>query len=547
MMKLRMLLMLAAGMSILVLATCSKSDGAGGTSGSPTKDFGGSFVDAGASAADIVSAQREVVNVGIEADVADFNPWSFNGVGANQALWGLYQCFGYYIDQTYYPVLMERYKFSEDGMSLDCELYEYIRDWEGNPITADDVLFSWNKLGEVLSEFGPLVRELVKTGEYSFTFHFSRPLYVGEFENIIKTFIVSKTAFENSRDAMHTTPVGTGPYKLTKYTSGYMFTYEKVDSYWQTDKSLVYPRDMANVNTINYYVITESSQRTIALERGMIDICGSISSSALAEFDRKNGYRICGVPDNLSMSLFGNCDASSPCSDVNLRIAICYAISNHAILESVYGGMGSALYELTPAWAIGYNEAWDDEDNYYRYNPEEAAQYLAQSSYAGQTLKIICAADERSVITAQLVQNFLGQIGVKSDVSSYESTVFKQYIQNPAKWDIQLSNTPTTSGYYVQAVYSSFAKNRWSWGGSLNFVFDERLQELLDLCMPARDASEGGVSGAQQLEALHRYIIENCYAMGMVNIMIGYVVPDWLKAVTLSYRKTIIPGGCVYD
>jgi len=489
----------------------------------------------------ISNVQRDVINVGIAADITDFNPWSFTGAGANHAIWGIYQPLGHYIDGTYYPVLMKEYTFSDDGMTMDGELFDYIHDWEGNHLTADDVLFSWGKICEAYPENTQLVEEVVKTGDYSFTFVFARPLFVGEFDNLLRSnFFISKAAFENSEDDMHTTPVGTGPYKLTKYTSGYMFTYEKVSDYWQTDESLIHPRDMANVDTINWYVITESAQRTIALEQGTIDMCSSISSDDLDTFDGKNGYWIYGVPDNLSMNLYLNCGDSSACSDLNLRLAICYAISNPSVLDSVYGGKGTVMHEHAPNWAVGYNEAWEEEDNYYQYSPEKAAEYLAQSGYDGQKLTIICTTDEISVNTAQMVQNFLLQLGVDTEVTSYESTVYSQYIKEANMWDLMLGTAPT-SVYYVQAMYSSFSKERYAWGGGKNFVMDDQLQELLDTCMIS------ATSTAENLEALHRHIIDNCYVMGIVNHQVYSVLPDWVSDVTLSVRKTIIPGGCVYE
>jgi ABC-type transport system substrate-binding protein len=339
---------------------------------------------------------------------------------------------------------------------------------------------------------------------------------------------------------MHAHPVGTGPYKMTKYTSGYMFTYEKVEDYWQTDKSLIHPRDMSNVNTINYYILPESMQRTVALEQGLIDMCGTISGADLAKFDGKNGFKLYGVPNDLSSTLFPNCDVSSPCNDINLRLAIYYAISNQAILESVYNGVGAVNYEMSPTWAVGYNMAWNNEDNYFHYNPETATKYLSKSSYNGQTLKIFCTTDEETVGTAQLVQNFLAQIGIKTTINAYEGTVFKQYILDRTLWDIHIDNTATNT-YYIQAVNGDYTESKWpAWKGSVNFIFDNKLQDLLRLCMTAQ------TSTAENLEILHQYVIGNAYGMTMVNPIMNNVVRDGVKELALSFKKTIIPGGCIY-
>jgi len=533
----RMSSLLLALAMLLSLAACGGSDGDASASTSASQSASSSAEASGTA----TGVQQDVVNVGIEADISDFNPWTFTGVGANQSIWGLYQPLGHYIDETYYPALMKTYSFSDDGLTMDGELYDYIYDWEGNHFTADDVLFSWEKICEAYPENTQLVESVVKTGEYSFSFVFARALFVGEFDNLLRSnFYVTQAAFENSEDDMHTTPVGTGHYKLTQYTSGYSFTYEKVDDFWQTDEEQIYARDMANVDTINWYVITESAQRTIALEQGTIDICSSISGDDLDKFDGKNGYQLASVPDNLSMNMFLNCDDSSLCSDLNLRLAICYAISNAAILDSVYGGKGTVMYDHAPTWATGYNTAWEQEDNYYHYDAETAAAYLAESGYNGETLTIICTVNETSVNTAQMIQNFLLQIGVKAEISSYESTVYSQYIKEPGMWDLMVG-TSATSVYYVQAIYSSFSQERYSWGGGKNFVMDDQLQELISLCMVSDTSTQ------ENIDALHAHLIENCYVMGLVNQESYSVIPDWITELTLSARKTIIPGGCTYE
>jgi ABC-type transport system substrate-binding protein len=298
---------------------------------------------------------------------------------------------------------------------------------------------------------------------------------------------------------------------------------------------------MANVNTINWYVITESVQRTIALEQGTIDMCGSISADDLVNFEGKDGYQVGGSPDLLSMTLFPNCDDSSLGNDLNLRLAIFYAISSQAILDGVYGGKGTVLFEHTPDWVVDYNKAWETEDNYYHYNPEKAKEYLEASKYDGRTLKLICGADAKSTNTAQLVQNFLLQIGINTEVLSYEGTVFNEYVQDPGQWDIMLKNTNAAAGYFVQASHSTFSAIRYLWGGSENFIFDDKLQELIVTAYSVDTFTP------ESVEALHRQFIDNAYVMGLVNFDSYFVVPDWVTGVTLSSRHSIMPGGCVYE
>jgi ABC-type transport system substrate-binding protein len=503
-----------------------------------------------ASPAGTESVERDVVNIGIGTDISSFAPWqqSRSSGGWADAIHGIYQglvSYEYDItnpgqDETYAPQIMKSFKMADDGLSMDCEIYDYITDSAGNHITMDDVLFSYEKAIEVNPSWTHTIKNIIKTGDYTFTMEFGRLLMANDFPPIMRAEIVSKKAYEESPDGMKTTPVGTGPYTLTARTEGYSFTYTKREDFWQTDDSQKSPRDFANVKTINWYVISESAQRTIALEQGTIDICASISEVDLDKFDGKGGYWTYKFPSMNSMVMYPNCNTGKPTSDLNLRLAICYAINNQAIASSVYGGQAVPLYEAAADWTVGYNKAWDSEDNYYHYDIDKAKEYLGKSSYNGEKLVIICQSDEKSVNTAQLLQNFLLQIGIQTDVQSYEGAVFTQYIENPDIWDLMVRTLAAGGGYYSIALQTPVDRDKYSWGGTMNFYYDDALQNLL-LGAQVTPLDQGAV------DALHRYVVDECLVMGFVNIQSSIVVPDDMTGVVLSSRNTIMPGACTYS
>lgn len=493
------------------------------------------------SASELTSAQKDVINVGISTDVANFNPWSFSGAGANQALMSLYQPLVHHENGEYFSAIAKSdFVVAEDGMSADFELFDNIYDSAGNHITVDDVIFSIAKASEVRPQYARLITEVEKTGDYTCTFHFSAPLALGDLDSFVRIFIVSEKAYNDSPDEMATTPVGTGHYKMTSYTSGYSMTYERVEDYWQTDMNEICVRDLANVNTINFYVLSESTQRTMALKDGTIDMCMSISAEDLPQFDDQNGCQLASIESNETITLFCNNDADSPCSDLNLRLAISYAVNGEAILQGVFNGDGVVCHEFTPSYASGYNPTWDTEDNYYTYNAEKAAEYLAQSGYNNESLVIICDADEGRKTAAQLVQNFLGQIGIKSSIETYEQSVFEEYIQDPALWDIMIDDTQYNI-YYVEGIFGNFSSSRFASGGGINFIFDDELQDILNICMDLNQYSQ------ENIDLLHQCLIDNCYVKSLATGVDQYVVPEEMTGVALNYRGFILPGACTYS
>jgi hypothetical protein len=81
---------------------------------------------------------------------------------------------------------------------------------------------------------------------------------------------------------------------------------------------------------------------------------------------------------------------------------------------------------------------------------------------------------------------------------------------------------------------------RFSWGGTLNFIKDDKLQQLIQAAMLQSSHSNATV------DALHQYMVENAYGMGTVNFYNNYIVPKGCNSVELSYKKAIMPGACTY-
>ena len=493
-----------------------------------------------AAAAKAMTVQREVLNVGIPKDVSNFNPWSYSGPGANQALMSLYQPLIHHESGSYYPAIAERYEMAEDSTSCTFYLFKNIKDSAGNHITADDVIFSFKKCSETRPQYAKLIPEYTKVDDYTVIFHFSHALELNDFDSFVRIFVVSEKAFNESPDGMATTPVGTGPYKMTSYTSGYSMTYEKVEDYWQTDLDVMCTRDMANVDTINFYVISEEAQRTMALEGGTIDICMSVGAEDLAKFDGQNGYEIAKIAGNETITLFPNCDPGSPCSDLNLRLAICYAINNASIEQAAYKGNGIVCHDLTPNYAGGYNLDWDKEANYYDYDVAKAKEYLSKSSYNNEELIIITDAGETNKLVAQVVLGFLNQIGVRAKIEAYEATVYEQYIQDATKWDIMV-DVAQFNTFYVEGVFSNYDNSRYASGGGINFVYDDELQTLLHTCMDLSQHTQ------ENIDKLHDHLIANCYVMGMAAGIDQFVVTDDMNGYSLNFRGFLLPGGCTYS
>jgi ABC-type transport system substrate-binding protein len=208
-----------------------------------------------------VGGIRDVINVGLNADPGDLSPWAPVSTGRSDTEEMLYQALATNVNGEPESLLYKEYILSADEKYVDVFLYDYIHDSAGNPLKASDVVFSFDKAKATGNVRAISISDKAEVlDEYSVRFYLNKTLFVGELPGLLTQFyIVTRAAYEASPDGMATNPVGTGPYKVTKYTSGYMLTFEKVPDYWQTNDALTPARAKTNVKTINYYIIDRKS------------------------------------------------------------------------------------------------------------------------------------------------------------------------------------------------------------------------------------------------------------------------------------------------
>lgn len=488
--------------------------------------------------------QKDVINVGIQADLGELSPFGPSNTGRKDALNCFYQPLAHTINGEIVGVLFHDYEIggTTDKPYLDMFLYDYIYDAAGNHLTANDIKFCLDK-GKELGNLPDLyaVESAEVVDEYTIRFNFATELYINDINNVFDNLlIVTQAAYEASPDGMATNPVTTAHYQVVDYTPGYCLNVAKNENYWQTDESLISERDKANVDTINYYILTEPSQMSLALENGSIDMSWSVATDDIDHFTSTDDYWLFQSTDNLCDLLDFNCSEGRATADVNLRTALYYAINQEAIIEAIYGGAAFRMYDCAAMKCPDAQESWATEDNYYQYSVEKAKEYLEAwgGDPASLNLEILCLNDAAQANEAQLIQGFFSAIGVTSTITSYDSAQFNTAMDN-GDWDALLFLN-ASAAYAPNLWKNIMAAENYSWGGTRNFVYDDKLQELIKTARSLSGHSEESVQEA------HEYIIENAYAYGVCNFKCNYVVTSDCSSVVCSFKGAVLPGACTY-
>lgn len=488
--------------------------------------------------------QRENVNVGIEADPADLSPFGPATTGRTAVMDAIYETLGYIgNDGEFVGVLAKDYELAEDESTLTFHLYDYIKDTAGNPITASDVVFSYNSKAEAGNLFNiAFIKDVEAVDDYTVQFNLNPPLNVTNIANLVNNlYVVSEKSYNDSADGMVTGGVvSTAHYTVKDYEGGYLLTLEKNDDYWQTDE-LTAPRSKANVGTINYYVLTESNQRTMALESKTIDMCWSIANADLPKFEdggeQSEDYWVYEYSDNLSNVLIFNASEDHLTNNASLRKAIGYAMDNEMIAQGVYNGHGAANFDFARTNTVGINESWKDQDDFYQYDIEKATELTKEAGYNGEALTLLTNTDQKSVDMAALIQGFAAQAGITIEINSVDSANVNTYFADASQWDIYLTNS--AAEIYCVQPWVRHLDNRAS-GTTTGFLKDDELQSLLE------DASNMSTSNQDTIDACHNYIVDNAIIYGIGNPYLSFVVPEDCSDVVLGYKVEILPGACTY-
>ncbi len=148
---------------------------------------------------------------------------------------------------TQYGLLADSVSHPDDFSSVTYRLNPAAKWHDGDPVTVDDVIFSFNAFKTNHPMYAAYYQHVTKaeqTGERDITFTFDAPgnrelpQIVGELEVLPKHWFEGTDKSGKKRDVANTTreqPLGSGPYRIKEFEPGRSIVYERVKDYWGKD------------------------------------------------------------------------------------------------------------------------------------------------------------------------------------------------------------------------------------------------------------------------------------------------------------------------
>ncbi|MCD8129785.1 MAG: ABC transporter substrate-binding protein [Lachnospiraceae bacterium] len=542
--------MLAGGVALGsagLLAACgsssSETSSESSSSASSSSDTGSSSEASTAASSDDVTT----LYFGCKSDPKTFGPWDGGGGGRNMTNMAVYETMAYMLEGgSFSYCIMKDYTNPSDGV-YDITIYDYVSDSDGNPITADDVVFSFEKCAEEgnWATYTAAMASITKIGDYEVEIVMSneRPdSFSGLLENVM---IVSQAAYEGSADNMSSWPIGTGSYVLEEYVGGAYMTYTVNDNYWQTDESLVAYQSRHNVPRYTVEFISETAQHSISLETGELDCTNGCDAADYVNFINddgtpKDGYDYIESEKAGFTALAFNCGEGNVCSDVNLRKAIAYAIDTEAMTYAAYGSAGVAQTSFSQTQHFDYTEEFTPEDGYFEYSEETAKSYLDQSGYNGEEIVLYAQNDTEVTTMCELIRVYCEAVGINVKVETFDTTLYNSYLyaEDP-EWDMTFCFCE--GGDYTYTALA-WALDMGYFTGDVNIcqIYDETLQELFDI------ATTVSTFSVENTKAFLDYVNEECYMVAMAGHTQD-IIWNTNTIGTMGTTKTQfdpVPGAC---
>lgn len=271
---------------------------------------------------------------------AGFNP--YNG-HPNAGVQGLVYETLYFVnvnDGSFTPMLATSYQWNSDNTQVTFTIRQNVKWNDGQPFTADDVVFTFNTMKQYPAADGLGVWSFLKdvsapdANTVVMTFQKAYPPVLVNIAG--KVYIIPKHIFASAGDPtkyLTDKPVGTGPFTLTRYQPD-LAVYDKNASYWQASN--------VKVDEIRFPEYKDNATLQLALPKGDVDWAGYFSPTLQQDFvakdpahnhifmDAINLYSIC---VNQKDSLVGG-QAGLP-----IRLALSTALDRSAIAAQATAGL----------------------------------------------------------------------------------------------------------------------------------------------------------------------------------------------------------------
>jgi peptide/nickel transport system substrate-binding protein len=330
-----------------------------------------------------------------------------------------------------------------DDVTLEVQLRQGVLFHDGEEMTADDVVYTFNRIiQENAIEYpephtsprkgliAPL-ESVEKIDDLTVRLHFSGP-WPPALQLLVHQQIVPQHYLERvGTEGLVNQPIGAGPFRFVEAGSGLEeIVLERFDDYYGGAPTLE-PAGPACVDRVIFRVIPEASTRVAALLAGEVDIIQAVPPDLIATLEGNAGIQVKTAPGTQPKWLELNVN-QPPFDDQRVRQALNYAIDKELIIDAIYNGRAVAL----PGPLSPFNNFVNQSLAPYPYDPEQALALLGEAGWtdsdgdgvldrAGEPFAFTIDTLEEWRNLAEAVAAQFQEIGLDANVRFWEYSVIQ--------------------------------------------------------------------------------------------------------------------------
>ena len=313
------------------------------------------------------------------------------------------------------PSLAESWALSADQKIYEFKLREGLKFHNGDPFTAEDVKFSFDRAKTKLLH--QKVKEVAVIDPYRVRFVLHEPwpdfmTFYGTFASGAGWIVPKKYLEAVGPEGFKKHPIGLGPYKFVSSEPGIDLVMEAYEGYW---------RKMPAVKRLVYKSVPEATTRLAMLKRGEVDLAYLLDAPMAEDVKRDPRLKLVfsGGIATYYLDFLDMWDPKSPWADRRVRLAANYAINRQELSQAETLGASPPTGNIVPKT---FEFALPIEP--YPYDPAKAKQLLAEAGYPNGFDAGDLYPWPPYFSAGESITNYLQAVGIKTRLRTMERAAF---------------------------------------------------------------------------------------------------------------------------
>jgi peptide/nickel transport system substrate-binding protein len=388
------------------------------------------------------------------------------------------------------PWLAESHKISSDGLTYTFTLRKGSKFHDGSEVTADDVVYSAERILAIKKGASGLLSTLIDSGSvnaldrYTVEFKLKKPAAI--FLSIVPEIYIVNSKLLNLHEKdgdlgaawLNSNDAGSGSFEVDQYDPSVGWTGKRFEDHF-------YGWGDNPIDGVQFLSVPEDNTKVLGMIRGDYDgTSGYLSQDMIKRLEESGKVQVFDEP-SMRIMLFNINNQRAPLNNVHVRRAINHAFDYNAFINDVLGGAVDRNTGPIPNPMWGKSEAKG-----YDYDPEAAKAELAKAGVdVNRPLDIVFLTGfSQTEQAAVLMQNGLKRIGIEAKVRNVNWPVLVDQMKSPDK-------SPDMVVYWISTYYADphnwigemyFSEN-WGTFKSSSFYKSDEVDSLLSEALALAD------------------------------------------------------------